>query len=80
MPLTEKFLPELPQQAGYATSWIGKWHLGAAAEFSPENRGFQETRFLKGEQGDLDWIPDPNGKNGESLPTMQNGTAVELMC
>ena len=77
--LTEKFLPEFLKAAGYATGWVGKWHLGAAQEFLPENRGFQETfGFLSGAHKYLDWIPDPTEKGGESLPIMQNGKAVDL--
>ena len=42
-------LPEYLVKAGYATGWIGKWHLGAASESRPEHRGFQETfGFLGG--------------------------------
>lgn len=36
----EKLFPKRLQEAGYKTGAIGKWHLGAAAEFHPLNRGF----------------------------------------
>ncbi|WP_182870339.1 sulfatase-like hydrolase/transferase [Rhodopirellula sp. JC639] len=32
--------PKRLQQAGYVTGCVGKWHLGAAAPFHPNNRGF----------------------------------------
>jgi arylsulfatase A-like enzyme len=78
VPVTEKFLPEFLEKAGYATGWIGKWHLGCATEFLPENRGFQETfGFLSGQHHYLDWKPNPK-KGGAVGPIMQNGKAVDL--
>ncbi|QEG00229.1 Arylsulfatase precursor [Stieleria maiorica] len=32
--------PKRLQKAGYVTGCVGKWHLGAAAPFHPNNRGF----------------------------------------
>ena len=43
LPTTRTTLPEFLRPAGYATGWIGKWHLGAAPEFHPLKRGFTET-------------------------------------
>jgi arylsulfatase A-like enzyme len=42
MPLTERTIADRLKAAGYATGMVGKWHLGAAAEFQPPKRGFDE--------------------------------------
>lgn len=36
----EVLFPARLQKAGYTTACIGKWHLGAAEPFHPNNRGF----------------------------------------
>ncbi|MGJ8641010.1 MAG: sulfatase-like hydrolase/transferase [Opitutaceae bacterium] len=36
----EVLFPKRLQQVGYTTGVIGKWHLGAAQDFHPNNRGF----------------------------------------
>ena len=40
MPLSEITLAEAFKEAGYATFFAGKWHLGPTEEFWPENQGF----------------------------------------
>lgn len=36
----ERLFPSRLQKAGYVTGCVGKWHLGAAEPFHPNNRGF----------------------------------------
>ncbi len=36
----EKLFPKRLQEVGYKTAGFGKWHLGAAAPFHPNKRGF----------------------------------------
>ena len=48
IPTTEKNIGEVFKAAGYRTGVIGKWHLGHAAEFLPENRGFDESVVFHG--------------------------------
>jgi arylsulfatase A-like enzyme len=42
LPLTEKTIADHLKVAGYRTGAIGKWHLGEAAPFHPNRRGFDE--------------------------------------
>jgi arylsulfatase A-like enzyme len=49
LPLSEKTLADRLKAAGYATGWVGKWHLGNADKFHPQKRGFDEAfGFLGG--------------------------------
>ena len=41
LPPTELMLSELLGAAGYSTGIVGKWHLGAADGFIPNDRGFE---------------------------------------
>lgn len=42
LPLSELTMADLLHDAGYATSLVGKWHLGGTAKFHPQRRGFDE--------------------------------------
>ncbi len=46
LPLEEVTLGEAFASAGYATGYIGKWHLGADDEFLPVEQGFAWTRAM----------------------------------
>jgi arylsulfatase A-like enzyme/alpha-L-fucosidase len=77
LPATETLLPQYLVKAGYATGWIGKWHLGAAPEFYPENRGFQETfGFIGGGHNYQDWKTNPASEY--NVPIRRNGRPVEV--
>ncbi|MCB1225943.1 MAG: sulfatase-like hydrolase/transferase [Verrucomicrobiales bacterium] len=40
--LSETFLSNVLRDSGYFTGMIGKWHLGSAPEYQPNQRGFDE--------------------------------------
>lgn len=42
LPLTETTFADRFRAAGYATGAVGKWHLGVAPKFHPQQRGFDE--------------------------------------
>jgi arylsulfatase A-like enzyme len=76
LPTSERLLPEFLKAAGYVTGWIGKWHLGAAPEFSPLKRGFMETfGFIGGGHHYLNW--SVNAKVEYNVPIERNGRPVE---
>jgi arylsulfatase A-like enzyme len=76
LPLTETMLPARLQPAGYATGWIGKWHLGATPELKPERRGFAETYgFVGGGHRFREW--KENSAVEYQVPIERNGRPVE---
>lgn len=77
LPTTEKLLPEFMREAGYATGWIGKWHLGAAPEFRPLKRGFAETfGFIGGGHHYQEWQVKLAVEY--NVPIERNGQPVEV--
>lgn len=83
LPMTETLLPQFLKKAGYVTGWIGKWHLGTAPEFRPENRGFMETfGFLGGGHHYISWKPIMTNIVGSQLsyfsPILRNGHPVTV--
>jgi arylsulfatase A-like enzyme len=42
LPITQVTIANLLKRAGYATGLIGKWHLGDAAKYHPQMRGFDD--------------------------------------
>ena len=43
MALDRKTIAEVMREAGYSTGIFGKWHLGDADPYQPQNRGFEES-------------------------------------
>ncbi|MGY6648216.1 sulfatase-like hydrolase/transferase [Wenyingzhuangia sp. IMCC45574] len=56
IPLEHKFISKELQEAGYYTSAVGKWHLGADKQFHPNNRGYDEFYGFLG--GGHDYFPE----------------------
>ncbi len=48
IPITEKLIGEVFRAAGYRTGVVGKWHLGHAPQFQPNQRGFDESCVFYG--------------------------------
>ncbi|MDG1803548.1 sulfatase-like hydrolase/transferase [Flavicella sp.] len=61
---SEVFMPKALQEAGYYTSVIGKWHLGASPKFHPNKRGFDNFYGFLG--GGHNYFPSKYRKVYES--------------
>lgn len=56
LPLEETTLPQRLRAAGYATGMVGKWHLGDAPPYHPQERGFEAFfGFLGGAHQYVRW-------------------------
>jgi arylsulfatase A-like enzyme len=85
LPTSEKLLSAHLREAGYVTGWIGKWHLGAAPEFRPMNRGFIEGfGFIGGGHRYQNWQTNlaveyqvPIERNGQPV-TVTNHLTIEF--
>ena len=67
----ERTIAERFGAAGYATALFGKWHLGDAYPYRPEDRGFQEVVTHGG--GGVGNTPDYWGNNYEDDTYRHNG-------
>jgi arylsulfatase A-like enzyme len=75
LPLTEKTIADLLKTAGYRTGIVGKWHLGEAAAFHPNRRGFDEFfGFIGGGHNYLCGVyRDKPPQNHYNTPLERNG-------
>ena len=59
-------LPQLLKTAGYRTGFIGKWHLGGGAGYTPKNRGFDWSSTNQGgPRVHVDPVMVRNGKRAD---------------
>ncbi|NOD78498.1 MULTISPECIES: sulfatase-like hydrolase/transferase [unclassified Ruegeria] len=67
LPGSEKILPEVLKDAGYATSHIGKWHMGDIPESWAMNNGFDYAQMAVHQQGQLTIFNDDAIHEGVSV-------------
>lgn len=92
LPLDETTFAKRMQEVGYRTGIIGKWHMGGAPCFHPNNRGFDYFYgFLSGGHSYFPWninttiplltdkgIPHYGANEGGYKPLMRNNGAGEF--
>lgn len=69
-------IAERLRDAGYATSLVGKWHLGSAAGFRPTEQGFQRV-FGIPYSNDMAPLPLQEAKVGAELATIEDVTSLD---
>jgi arylsulfatase len=67
-------LGELFSAAGYATAYVGKWHLGRSLQSQPQNQGFDEWRV--GFFGSTDGVLYPDAMEELGAPPELRETAT----
>ncbi|MEP6535780.1 MAG: sulfatase [Bryobacteraceae bacterium] len=86
LPLAEVTIAEALAPAGYTSAHIGKWHLGATAEYWPEKQGFALN--VGGSNSGMpksffypQWKGNPpvDGKDGEYLTDRLTDAAVDFI-
>ncbi|WP_372896821.1 sulfatase-like hydrolase/transferase [Stieleria sp.] len=74
LPMSEPLLPAAFQNAGYATSLIGKWHLGLAGDKShPNHRGFDH--FYGFLDASIDYYEHTAGRG--QIDWQRDGTTID---
>ena len=76
LPLTQVTVADVLARAGYVTGAVGKWHLGAAPCFHPNERGFREYFGFLG--GGHIYLPDSKGGVEYNAPLLRNNTPQEF--
>ncbi len=76
LPLSQKTIADVMKLAGYVTGAIGKWHLGAAPCFHPNERGFMEYFGFLG--GGHIYLPGAKGGVEYNVPLLRNKEPLEL--
>ncbi|NGX58510.1 MAG: Arylsulfatase [Chlamydiae bacterium] len=68
LPTEEVLIPQLLSKAGYKTAMWGKWHLGEAEKFAPENRGFDYAYYTVYNGAPFAWVDVEGHYEKETVP------------
>ncbi len=80
LPLEETTVAEHFKAAGYATGFIGKWHLGAEG-FHPEDQGFDVNvaGHAAGHPASFFWPYEREGGSPWDVPDLEDGSEGEYL-
>ena len=75
-------MPSLLRKAGYGTTLVGKWHLGALPKFGPLKSGYDHFWGFRGGAVDYYSHADPRSNDDlwdDDVPVQQAGYLTELL-
>src|SRR5436190_15646405 len=81
LPPEHPTLPSLLRQAGYATTLVGKWHLGSLPNFSPLKSGYDHFFGIWGGSSDyfIHGPESPTPLYEEEVPVERHGYMTNLL-
>ena len=71
LPLNQVTMADYLKSLGYTTAIIGKWHLGNADRYHPQNRGFDKFVGLRG--GARSYFPFADGEADQPENRLEHG-------
>jgi arylsulfatase A-like enzyme len=80
LPPEQPTLPSLLKKAGYSTTLIGKWHLGAFPKFGPLQSGYDHFYGFRG--GAVDYFTHANRRDDlwdDDVPVHQMGYLTDML-
>ena len=80
LPPDQPTLPSLLKKAGYGTTLLGKWHLGALPKFGPLQSGYDHFYGFRG--GAVDYYTHANRKDDlwdDDVPVHQMGYLTDML-
>jgi arylsulfatase A-like enzyme len=80
LPPEHPTLPSLLKKAGYGTTLVGKWHLGALPKFGPLQSGYDHFYGFRG--GAVDYYTHANRKDDlwdDDVPVHQMGYLTDML-
>lgn len=75
LPVGQATIAQVLRDTGYATVAVGKWHLGAAPCFHPNERGFTDYFGFLG--GGHQYLPGMKGGVEYAIPLLRNHETLE---
>ena len=76
LPLEKNTIAQALKNAGYATGMFGKWHLGGATAYHPNQRGFDEAISSQGKHFDFKTSPTTPYEKGIYLADFLTDHAI----
>ena len=83
LPLATVTVAESMKAAGYATGYVGKWHLGRGAQFQPDRQGYDFSAVINGPhlpgRYRVQGRPEPKPKPGQYRTDFEADLCIDFI-